>query len=312
MSTQIQGYQEINAKAQAFRVDVQLHDLLQKPEARRPLVPPPPSAQPQKLPEPVFPQRPELLTDAELPADVHGSPTDPYQRRWTATQVYGAMKGWMFPYLKSRLLPGDFHPIIAYLFTEWKCNLDCHYCWAFDNSVKGMSEDTARRSIDWLHSTTCRVLALMGGEPLLRPDFAHKVVYYAAKKGFWVYVPTNARLLRPEVIDRLADAGVATVNFAVDTVAERPGLPKALNPVRRYFDYLVRKQYRYGYTVFFNMNICRTNLEDIKQLTEIAHDNGIGTDTTSTNHPCLTSPNSSISTRTAPTSRKKTGRRWTP
>jgi sulfatase maturation enzyme AslB (radical SAM superfamily) len=69
----------------------------------------------------------------------------------------------------------DFHPIIAYLFTEWKCNLDCHYCWAFDNTVKGMTEDAARRPIDWL-----------GGEVLLRPRFAHKVVYYAARKGSWV------------------------------------------------------------------------------------------------------------------------------
>src|SRR5262245_17726983 len=135
-----------------------------------------------------------------------------------------------------------------------------------------MSEDTAKRAIDWLHDSGCRVLALMGGEPLLRPAFVHKVVYYAAKKGFWIYLPTNARLLRPDVIDRLADAGVATVNFAVDCVEERPGLPKALKPVRSYFDYLIKKQYWYGYTVFFNMNICRTNLEDIKQLTEIAHD----------------------------------------
>src|SRR5579884_1585701 len=98
--------------------------------------------------------------------------------------IYHTMRGWLFPYINSRVLPGDFHPIIAYLFTEWKCNLDCHYCWAFDNRVKGMSEDTAKRSIDWLHATTCRVLALMGGEPLLRPQFVHKVVYYAAKKGF--------------------------------------------------------------------------------------------------------------------------------
>jgi MoaA/NifB/PqqE/SkfB family radical SAM enzyme len=95
-------------------------------------------------------------------------------------------------------------------------------------------------SIDWLHSTPCRVLASMGGEPLLRPDFAHKVVYYAAQKGFWVYVPTNARLLRPDVTDRLADAGVATFNFAVDVVDEKPGLPKALPPIRRYFEYLVK------------------------------------------------------------------------
>jgi len=41
----------------------------------------------------------------------------------------------------------------------------------------------------------------MGGEPLLRPDFIHKVVYYAAKKGFWIYIATNGRLLRPEVAD---------------------------------------------------------------------------------------------------------------
>ncbi len=118
----------------------------------------------------------------------------------------------------------------------------------------------------------------MGGEPLLRPQFVHKVVYYAAKKGFWIYVPTNGRLLRPDVIDRLGDAGVATFNLAVDAVEEKPGLPKALSPMRKYFDYLVRNQYRYGYTVFFNMNICRNNMDDIKQLTEIAHDNGIATD----------------------------------
>jgi len=273
-----------------FRLDVPLHDLLKKPEERRPLPPPPPAEELQKLPEPLFPQHSELLTDDVLEADAHGSPTDPYKRHWTPSLVYRGMRGWMFPYFKSRLLPGDFHPIIAYLFTEWKCNLDCHYCWSFDNSVKGMTEDTAKRSIDWLHSTTCRVLALMGGEPLLRPNFVHKVIDYAAKKGFWVYLPTNARLLRPDVIDRLADAGVATVNFAVDAVDEKPGLPKALNPVRKNFDYLIQKQYRYGYVVFFNMNICRTNLEDIQQLTEIAHDNGISTDYHINESPMIEQP----------------------
>jgi MoaA/NifB/PqqE/SkfB family radical SAM enzyme len=248
-----------------FRLDVKLHDLLKTPSTRPALAP---AAVPKTLPEPVFPQHPELLPENWSGED----------RRWKAPNVYRAMRGWLFPYFKSRILPGEFHPIIAYLFTEWKCNLDCHYCWAFDNRVKGMTEDTARRAIDWLHGTTCRVLALMGGEVLLRPRFVHKVVYYAAKKGFYVYLPTNARLMRPDVIDRIADAGVATVNFAVDAVEEKPGLPKALAPVRSYFDYLIKGQFRYGYTVFFNMNICRTNLEDIRQLTEIAHENGIATD----------------------------------
>lgn len=66
-----------------------------------------------------------------------------------------------------------------------------------------------------------------------------KVCYYAAKKGFWIYVPTNARLLRPQVTDWLADAGVAVFNIAVDAVDEKPGLPQALSPVREYFKYLV-------------------------------------------------------------------------
>jgi MoaA/NifB/PqqE/SkfB family radical SAM enzyme len=282
-------FQDASKPIPPFRLDVPLHNLLAK-TASPPAPPPLRVAGRQTLPEPIFPRYPQFLTDAELPEDAHGSPTDPYKRSWGAPLVYRCMRGWLFPWFKSRVLPGDFHPIIAYLFTEWKCNLDCHYCWAFDNSVKGMSEDTAKRSIDWLHSTTCRVLALMGGEPLLRPQFAHKVVYYAAKKGFWVYVPTNARLLRPEVIDRLADAGMATLNFAVDAVDVKPGLPKALKPVREYFDYLVRKQYRYGYSVFFNMNICRTNLEDIKQLTEIAHDNGIATDYHINESPMIEQP----------------------
>lgn len=256
------------------RLDVPVHNLLKQaiPRASRP------ASEGKTLPVPVFPQHPELLHEINA-ADIaaHETVLKTGKRQWGAGQILDNMRGWLFPYLKSRVRVGDFQPIIAYLFTEWKCNLDCHYCWSYDNRVKGMTEDTARRAIDWLHDTPCRVLAPTGGEPLLRPDFVHKVIYYAAKKGFWVYLATNARLLRPDVIDRLADAGIATINFAVDTVDEKPGLPKAFNHVRSYFDYLVKRQYRYGYTLFFNINICRTNLDDVRQLTEIAHENGIAT-----------------------------------
>lgn len=231
----------------------------------------------QTLPEPAFPHFPEILRTRE--ADLVETPNVPPEKRhWSPGMVYKTMRGWLFPYVRSRVLPGDFHPIIAYLFTEWKCNLDCHYCWAYNNSVKGMTEDVARRSIDWLRDNGAGVLALMGGEPLLRPKFVHKVVDYATKRGLWVYLPTNGRLLRPEVTDWLGDAGVATINLAVDSVEIKPSLPKALAPIRSYFNYLMKRQYRYGFTVFFNINICRNNLEDVKQLTEIAHDNGISTD----------------------------------
>lgn len=49
---------------------------------------------------------------------------------------------------------------------------------------------------------------LYGGEPKLRPDFIDRITYCATKKNFWIYLPTNARLMRSDVIDKLADAGL--------------------------------------------------------------------------------------------------------
>ncbi|HVC20549.1 MAG TPA: radical SAM protein [Vicinamibacterales bacterium] len=263
-------------QAPAFRLDVRLHDTLMQPAAAPAALAA--SDGPVSLPEAVFPHHPELLSDDGIDYDTLEQQAVAGRRPWTSAQIAHAMRRWAVPYLESRVLPGDFHPILTYLFTEWKCNLDCGYCWAYENRVKGMTEEVARRAIDWLLGTTGRVLALMGGEVLLRPRFAHQVIDYATQRGFWVYLPTNGRLMRPEVIDRVADAGIATVNLAVDALDVKPGLPKALAPIRTNFDYLIRKQYRYGYTVFLNMCITRTNLDDIRQLTELAHDHGIATD----------------------------------
>ena len=251
----------------AFRIDVAINDLL----VHSPQPPAPPTPAGAVLPEPVFPQHAEMLSDP-------GPDMPPEKRKYTGAQLMRKVRGWLVPYLRSRFLPGQFHPITAYFFLEYKCNIDCWYCWSFNNKVKGMTEDVARRGIDWLHDHGCRVLALMGGEPLLRPQFVHKVVNYAAKKGFWIYIATNGRLLKPELTDRLGDAGAAAFNFALDAWDEKPGLPKALVPSRKNLEYLMRKQYVYGYLVFYNMNICRNNLEDVRLLTEYAHEHRLATD----------------------------------
>jgi len=251
-----------------FRIDVAINDLLMHSAPEPPM---PPSARGATLPEPIFPQYPEMLADP-------GPETPPDRRDWSREHIMRKVRGWLVPYMRSRVMPGQFHPITAYLFMEYKCNLDCWYCWAFNNQVKGMTEDVARRAIDWLHDHGCRVLALMGGEPLLRPQFAHKVVYYAAKKGFWIYIGTNGRLLKPDFADRLGDAGVAVINFALDAWDEKPSLPKAFIPSQKNLEHVMRKQYVYGYMVFFNMNICRNNLEDIRLLTEYAHEHRLATD----------------------------------
>src|SRR4026209_497864 len=229
--------------APSFRIDAGLHDMLKDSHGMKDLDDPIGPVE-GGLPEPVYPQHPDPSI------------------RWKTKRAYDNFnrlrmwKGRGTPYFKSKMMPWELRPLISYLFSEWKCNLDCHYCWSYDNSIKGMTEPVAKRSIDWLHETGNRFLALMGGEPLLRPHFIHKIVYYAAKKDFIIYLPTNGRLMKPDVIDRLGDAGLGAVNLAVDCVDEKPVLAKALTPIRPHFEYLLKNMRRYNYSVF--LNVCIT------------------------------------------------------
>jgi MoaA/NifB/PqqE/SkfB family radical SAM enzyme len=264
MSTSANTAKKKDQRKKHFRLDEETHrDLRDSGKDELPMLP---KRDPLPLPEPVFPQHPDRKEKWMAEKE--------YQR----IQRWRAVKAWGIPYAKSRWYSKQLRPIVAYLFTEYKCNLDCHYCWAYNNTHKGMTEDTARRSIDWLEEIGCRVLALMGGEPLIRWPFVHKVTDYAAKKGFFVYLATNGRLLRPKVIDRLGDAGLAVINLAIDSVEEKPELPKALIPIKENVDYMVKMQRHYGYTSFLNINITRINLDDVRELTEIGRQYNLATD----------------------------------
>lgn len=200
------------------------------------------------------------------------------QLRYKSLNGVRAIRCWVIPYLNSRIHKEGFRPVLCYLFTDWNCNIDCHYCFQYNTARPGMSFETAKSAIDWLKSIGCRVIPLMGGEPLVRKDFVLEVIRYGAEKGFFMYLPTNGYLMDEAFIDEVGRAGVAAVNLAVDCVSPRRGLPKALLSIEPQFRYLVEQRKKYGYLVFLNINICRTNIKDVKLLTEMAHQNHIGTD----------------------------------
>lgn len=189
-----------------------------------------------------------------------------------------ATRAWAVPFVQTLIHPDEFRPILSYLFTDWRCNMRCSYCYTYDNSVEGMTLETARRSIEWLRTRGCRVIALMGGEVLLRKEFVLEVVEYGARRGFFVYVPTNGALLDRPFIDRLGRAGVAAVNVAVDCIDPLPGLPKALSRVESKLEYLIRQTAEHGYLVFLNVNITSKNMKDVRRLADFARDAGVGID----------------------------------
>ena len=120
MSTPPQGHS--GSSAPPFRIAPQLHQILYKRPGRDKL-----DERPEEvLPEPPYPQRPNAkeMTHKEY-LKLNGV------RMW---------KTWGAPYFRSRYPANrnSLRPIIPYLFTDWKCNLDCHYCWSYDNKVKGV------------------------------------------------------------------------------------------------------------------------------------------------------------------------------
>jgi len=200
------------------------------------------------------------------------------QAAYYANNFIRAYRNMFLPFVRYRFHPDQFRPIICFLYTDLNCNLDCQYCYSKGKKIEGMSMETARSAVDWLESMGCRVVAYMGGEPLIRKDFISDLTRYASSKGFFVYLPTNGILMDEAFIDEIGRAGVSTINLAVDSMDGYVGIPKNLNRIMPHFEYLVKQEKKYNYITFLNINITAKNIPDVRNLTEIAHRYGIATD----------------------------------
>jgi len=208
-----------------------------------------------------------------------------------------AFKSWGVPWFKGKVFHKEFRPILSCFFTEWKCNIDCHYCFQSNSKKPGMDFKTAKKAIDWLKTTGCRVFGIVGGEPLVRPEFVRKVTEYGSKNGFFVYLATNGYLLTPEVVDDLGKAGIAAINLAIDCVTPKKGLPKCFMAVEKNFRYLVKQRFKYGYIPFLNVNLTSKNLKDARLLADIAHANQLTIDFHANEPPILGAPSNTNAER---------------
>jgi MoaA/NifB/PqqE/SkfB family radical SAM enzyme len=199
-------------------------------------------------------------------------------KKYQISNFSRAYRSWFVPYLKSRIHSNEFRPLLSFLYTDLNCNLNCHYCYCRGKKIPGMTMQVAKDAVKWLQSVGCRVLAYMGGEPLVRKDFIIELTRYAVKNGFFVYLPTNGILMDEAFIDDIGEAGISVINLAVDAIEGYKGIPKYFNRIKPQFQYLVKQEKKHGYITFFNINITKHNVTDAKKLTEIAHHHGIATD----------------------------------
>lgn len=185
------------------------------------------------------------------------------------------MLAFLWPWLKNKV--GITTPYWFYLNVTTACNKKCGYCVAVENNETAappISFITAKKAIDAMHSRGCRMMGLMGGEPLLLKKTLVAIIEYATGKGIITYLPTNLSLLNEELLNDLIEAGVTMIDVAVDTVTQKPGLSKSLEGIRGNLSLVLNSRKR-GVIVKMNTTITRQNLDDVRELVEFAHRNKV-------------------------------------
>ena len=78
----------------------------------------------------------------------------------------------------------DDQPWAAHLYVTDNCNLDCHYCNEYDNSVPHPETADLKRWMHKIRELGVSRIGFQGGEPLLHPDIV-ELVRYAKSLGFF-------------------------------------------------------------------------------------------------------------------------------
>jgi len=111
----------------------------------------------------------------------------------------------------QKRLQGRRHPLGGTLEVTDRCNLACVHCYI--NQPAASQEARARELsaaqiaglLDQMAEAGMLFLAITGGEPLLRPDFA-EIYAHAKRRGMLITLFTTGTLLTPRIADLLAES----------------------------------------------------------------------------------------------------------
>ena len=115
--------------------------------------------------------------------------------------------------------PAD-HPAHCVWELTLACNLRCRHCGSFAGPPREVELDAqqALDAADQLVEVGCERVTLMGGEPLLRRDWA-ALAQRLAQGGVVVEVVSNGLLIDAEKAKEIKDSGVNSVSLSIDGTA---------------------------------------------------------------------------------------------
>jgi MoaA/NifB/PqqE/SkfB family radical SAM enzyme len=139
--------------------------------------------------------------------------------------------------LQHALRVFDRKPWVAHLYVTEQCNLDCHYCNEYDNSIPHPPAADLQKWMDHIRGLGVVRIGFQGGEPLKHPEIA-ALVRYAKSIGFYaVSMSTNGFLLTPELLADLEEAGLDKLQISVDRMTPIASTRKSMKSILHKLDW---------------------------------------------------------------------------
>jgi MoaA/NifB/PqqE/SkfB family radical SAM enzyme len=180
--------------------------------------------------------------------------------------------------------PTPRHPLLAYIYLTYRCNLRCRYCddgtgvaYPDRSPVRELDTDGMLRLLAIVRRETDGVV-FTGGEPLMRPDL-EVILDTARRLGFrTIALVTNGFALheRPGLLDL-----VPFLTISLDTLDPRCGVDLygasgVTERVVENIEWAIAKRRAHGHVLFLSLTITSRNLRDAHDVIDFAVARRIG------------------------------------
>lgn len=165
----------------------------------------------------------------------------------------------------------DTKPWAAHLYVTEQCNLDCHYCNEYDNSIPNPNVADLKKWMDHIRALGVARVGFQGGEPLKHPEIAELVRYAKSIDFCQVSMSTNGFLLSKQLLAELEEAGLDKLQISVDRMTPIASTRKSMQSILHKLDWFNDSKIKLQVSgVLFN-----ETLDEMGQVIDTCLDRGI-------------------------------------
>jgi MoaA/NifB/PqqE/SkfB family radical SAM enzyme len=165
----------------------------------------------------------------------------------------------------------DSKPWAAHLYVTEQCNLDCHYCNEFNNSIPHPSVANLQKWMTKIRELGVARLGLQGGEPLKHPEIV-ELVRFAKSLGFHpVSMSTNGFLLTRPLLAELEAAGLDSIHISVDRMTPIASTRKSMKSILPKLDWFKDSKIKLNVSAV----LFKETLEEMGEVIDTCLDRGV-------------------------------------